>query len=82
MSKAGHSSIPEDLKITHDGYFRETFQTKRLAKAFLKKVLPENIGFTAVSMPLDKECLKNATGMGRIKQCLKRKSRILNRKKT
>ena len=31
----------EDLKITHDGYFQETFRTKRLAKAFLKKSLPK-----------------------------------------
>ena len=35
------SIVPEDLTLTHDGYFRETFQTKRLAKAFLKKVLPK-----------------------------------------
>jgi predicted transposase YdaD len=42
MSKAKSSSvIPEDLKLTHDGYFQETFQTKRLAKAFLRKVLPK-----------------------------------------
>jgi hypothetical protein len=32
--------IPADLKLTHDGYFRETFQVKRLGKAFLKKGLP------------------------------------------
>ena len=30
----------ESIKLTHDGYFRETFQTKRLAQAFLKKKLP------------------------------------------
>ena len=33
--------IPEYLKLTHDGYFRETFQVKRIAKAALKKVLPK-----------------------------------------
>ena len=30
-----------DLTLTHDGYFREGFQIKRLAKAFLKKALPK-----------------------------------------
>jgi hypothetical protein len=34
-------TIPTDLKLTHDGYFRETFQTHRIAKAALKKVLPK-----------------------------------------
>jgi hypothetical protein len=34
-------TIPADLKLTHDGYFRETFQTQRIAKAALKKVLPK-----------------------------------------
>jgi hypothetical protein len=33
--------IPKDLKLTHDGYFRETFQVQRIAKAALKKVLPK-----------------------------------------
>jgi hypothetical protein len=32
--------IPENLTLTHDGYFGETFQAKRIAQAFLKKVLP------------------------------------------
>jgi hypothetical protein len=34
-------TIPADLKLTHDGYFRETFQTHRIARAALKKVLPK-----------------------------------------
>jgi len=34
-------TIPKDLKLTHDGYFRETFQVQRIAKAILKKVLPK-----------------------------------------
>jgi hypothetical protein len=33
--------IPKDLKITHDGYFQETFQVERIARAALKKVLPK-----------------------------------------
>ena len=33
--------IPEDLKLTHDGYFQETFQVERIAKAVLKKLLPK-----------------------------------------
>ena len=42
MSKVKPSSIiPEDLKLTHDGYFREAFQIKRFAIAFLKKKLPK-----------------------------------------
>ena len=42
MSKAKSSSIiPEDLKLTHDGYFREAFQIKRFAIAFLRKKLPK-----------------------------------------
>ncbi|MDL2322139.1 Rpn family recombination-promoting nuclease/putative transposase [Desulfosarcina sp. OttesenSCG-928-B08] len=40
MSDEKNAQVPENLKITHDGYFRETFQVKRLAKAFLRKVLP------------------------------------------
>jgi hypothetical protein len=35
------ATIPEDLKLTHDGYFRETFQVQRIARAALKKVLPK-----------------------------------------
>jgi len=31
---------PNELKLSHDGYFREVFQVQRIAKAFLKKVLP------------------------------------------
>jgi hypothetical protein len=34
-------TIPADLKLTHDGFFRETFQVKRIAEAFLKKGLPK-----------------------------------------
>ena len=34
-------TIPEDLKLTHDGYFQETFRVQRIAKAILKKVLPK-----------------------------------------
>ena len=33
--------VPDDLKLTHDGYFQETFKAKRFAKAFLKKTLPK-----------------------------------------
>jgi len=36
------STIPEELTLSHNGYFRETFQSKRLAKAFLKKKLPKS----------------------------------------
>jgi predicted transposase YdaD len=32
--------IPENLKLKHDDYFRETFQVRRIARAVLKKVLP------------------------------------------
>ena len=35
------SVIPKNLKLTHDGYFQETFQIKRFARAFLGKVLPK-----------------------------------------
>jgi len=42
MSKVKSSSIiPKDLKLTHDGYFREAFQIKRFAIAFLRKKLPK-----------------------------------------
>ena len=42
MSKVKSSSvIPENLKLTHDGYFREAFQTKRFTTAFLRKKLPK-----------------------------------------
>ena len=42
MSKAKSSSIvPKNLKLTHNGYFQETFQIKRFARAFLGKVLPK-----------------------------------------
>ena len=42
MSKEKSTSITsEDLKLTHDGYFREAFQAKRFAQAFLKKKLPK-----------------------------------------
>ena len=34
-------TIPEDLILTHDDYFRETFQVRRIAQAVLKKVLPQ-----------------------------------------
>jgi hypothetical protein len=34
-------AVPKDLKLTHDGYFQETFQVQRIAKAILKKVLPK-----------------------------------------
>lgn len=40
----------EHLRLTHDGYFWEAFQTKRIAKAFLKKVLPWE---TLASLELD-----------------------------
>ena len=33
--------IPKDLKLTHNGYFQETFQVQRIARAVLKKILPE-----------------------------------------
>ena len=33
--------IPDDLKLSHGGYFQETFRLKRLAQAFLGKVLPK-----------------------------------------
>jgi len=33
--------IPKDLKLTHNGYFLETFQVERIAKAILKKILPK-----------------------------------------
>jgi predicted transposase YdaD len=33
--------IPENLKLTHDGYFQETFKEHRVAQAILKKVLPQ-----------------------------------------
>ena len=44
-------AIPKDLKLTHDGYFRETFQIERIAKAFSRTVLPEN---TIPYLDLDK----------------------------
>ena len=31
--------VPDDLNITHDGYFQETFRLKQIAQAFLGKVL-------------------------------------------
>ena len=34
-------NTPKDLTITHDRYFREVFQMKRIAQAFLKKGLPK-----------------------------------------
>ena len=34
-------TIPKELKLTHDGYFQETFQVQRIARAILKKVLPK-----------------------------------------
>ena len=34
------TNIPEDLRLTHDGYFREAFEIKRLGQVFLKKLLP------------------------------------------
>ena len=34
-------NAPKDLTITHDRYFREVFQMKRIAQAFLKKGLPK-----------------------------------------
>ena len=34
---------PEILPLTHDRFFTETFQTKRLAKAFLRKRLPKSL---------------------------------------
>ena len=34
-------TIPKDLILTHDDYFRETFQVRRIAQAVLKKVLPK-----------------------------------------
>jgi len=33
--------VPSELKIRHNDYFREGFQIKRVAKAFLKKKLPK-----------------------------------------
>ena len=33
-------TIPKDLILTHDDYFRETFQVRRIAQAVLKKILP------------------------------------------
>ena len=33
------SIVPEDLKLSHDGYFRETFQVKRIARSFLRRTL-------------------------------------------
>ena len=39
-TKKPSDTIPENLKLTHDGYFREAFQVQRIAKAALKKVLP------------------------------------------
>jgi len=42
MDKESPSLIAsEDLVLSHDDYFREAFQTKRLAKAFLRKKLPK-----------------------------------------
>ena len=38
---APSGNTPKDLTITHDCYFRETFQMKRIAQAFLKKGLPK-----------------------------------------
>jgi hypothetical protein len=35
-------TIPKDLILTHDDYFRETFQVRRIAQAVLKKVLPQS----------------------------------------
>jgi len=35
------SIIPANLKLTHNDYFQEAFQTKRFAQAFLKKKLPK-----------------------------------------
>lgn len=40
-SEKSFGNVPDDLRLTHDGYFRETFQVKRFAKAFLKKTLPK-----------------------------------------
>ena len=42
MSKEKLTSITsEELKLTHDDYFREGFEIKRVAVAFLKKKLPK-----------------------------------------
>jgi hypothetical protein len=41
---------PEELTLTHDGYFRETFQTQRIATAILRKALPTE---TIASIDLD-----------------------------
>ena len=42
MSRAKPTSQPsKKRKFTHDGYFRENFEAKRLGKAFLRKVLPK-----------------------------------------
>jgi len=35
------ANIPENLKMTHDSYFQETFQIERLARSFLRKKLPK-----------------------------------------
>jgi predicted transposase/invertase (TIGR01784 family) len=41
MSQEKEPTIPKNLKLTHNGYFRETFQMKRLAKSFLERTLPK-----------------------------------------
>jgi predicted transposase YdaD len=40
MDNETPSAMPENLTLTHDGYFRETFQVLRIARAILKKALP------------------------------------------